>query len=225
MKQMKFVFVIAAVVMVPFVTLHADETQRTGKRADDFLLGIIMDSDFGDIIDIPYDTYITSSTLSLVGLNDVCIRFEPGTQVLLDDIYNNVLELNNCSNVRIQGGFFRHVDPLEEYDCHGGVISIYNCSNITIDNCTLSGCGANGILISGSENTEIRHCLIEDNSFTAFYFISFNDLEIDHCVIRNNGRLFYSSTRHELVNLRMSNNFIHDNNTYFCDYEIPGLRD
>ena len=175
---MRFTFVIAAVVMVSFGTLRADETQGPGKRADDFLLGIIMDSDFGDIIDIPCDTYITSSTLSLVELHDVCIRFEPGTQVLLDDVYSDVLELNNCSDIRILGGFFRHVDPLEEYDCHGGVIIIDSCSNITIDNCTVSGCGAIGFWIGDSENIEIQHCLIEDNSFAAFYLSSFNDLNI-----------------------------------------------
>lgn len=211
--------------MISFGMLHADETQNTGKRADAFLLGIIMDSTAGDTINIPCDTYINSSTLSLIGLHDICIRFEPGTQVLLDDVYREVLELNKCSDILILNGFFRHVDPLEEYDCHGGVISIDSCSNITIDNCTVSGCGAIGIWIDGSENIEIRHCLIEDNSFTAFHLSSFNDLDIDHCVIRNNGRLFYSSTRQELVDLRMRNNFIHDNNTYFCDDEIPGLRD
>lgn len=222
---MKFTFVMAAVVMVSFGTLRADKTQEPGNRADAFLLDIIMNSTAGDTIDIPCDTYINSSTLSLIELHDVCIRFEPGTRVLLDDVYSDVLELNNCSDIRILGGFFRHVDPLEEYDCHGGVIRIRNCSNITIDNCTVSGCGAIGFLINDSENIEILHCLIEDNSFTAFYLSSFNDLDIDHCIIRNNGQLFYSSTVHELIDLRMSNNFIHNNNTYFYDDEMPGLRD
>ncbi len=217
--------VVTAVVIISFGILQADEELEIDKRTHNPLRSMIMDSCENDTIDIPCDTYVNSSTLRLIGLHDVCISFEPGTQVLLDDVYRNVIELVGCSNVQILGGYFRHVDPLTEYDCHGGVITIDGCSDITIDNCTVSGCGAMGFRIIGSEHIRIQHCLIEDNSFSAFYLRSFHDLDIDHCIIRNNGRLFYSTGQVDQTDLKMRNNEIYNNNSsFFGDGEIPGLR-
>ncbi|MCD4701907.1 MAG: right-handed parallel beta-helix repeat-containing protein [Candidatus Aegiribacteria sp.] len=115
-------------------------------------------------------------------------------------------------------------DEGPEYDCHGGVITIDGCSDITIDNCTVSGCGAMGFRIIGSESIRIQHCLIEDNSFSAFYLRSFHDLDIDHCIIRNNGRLIYSTGQVDQTDLKMRNNEIYNDNLYYDDGEIPGLR-
>jgi len=222
MKQM--MLMVTAFASLSSGVILAGETQEIVKSADEFLLELIMDSITGDTVHIPCRTYLTSSTLILTGLEDVCIFFEPGARILLDDVYLNVLELRSCSDVRILNGYFRHADPLPEYDCHGGVICMDSCFNITIDNCTVSGCGAIGFLVDESGDIVIQHCLIEDNSFSAFYLNSFNDLDIMHCIIRNNGQLFFSSGREEHIDLHMRNNIIHDNTElYFDSDEIPGL--
>lgn len=222
MKRMMFIVTVFASLSTG--VLLADETHKIIKSADNYLLELIMCSSSGDTILIPSRTYLTTLTLTLTGLEDVCILFEPGAQILLGDVYLNVLELRNCSGICIINGHFRHADPLLEYDCHGGVISIYNCLDITVDNCTVSGCGAIGIRIDESGDIVIRHCLIEDNSFSAFYLNSFDNLEIVHCIIRNNGQLFYSSGREQHTDLHMRNNTIYDNNDlYFDSDEVPGL--
>lgn len=224
LKLIKFT-VIAAIAISSLGILHADEGMEVDKSTHNSLWSIIMDSCNDDTVFIPCDIYINSSTVRLVELHDVCIRFEPGAQVLTDDVYLDVIKLIGCSNIQILGGYFRHVDPLPEDDCHGGVIIIHDCSDVTIDNCTVSGCGAMGFSIVRSENIDIRHCLIEDNSYCAFYLRSFNNLHINHCIIRNNGRFFYSNGHQDLTNLKMRNNEIYSNNSYFYDDEIPGLRD
>ena len=218
--------VIAAAAIISIGILQADEEPETDKRTNNALRSIIMDSCENDTIDIPCDTYVNSSTVKLIGLHDVCIRFEPGTQVLLDDVYLNVIELVNCSNIDILNGYFRHLDPLEKYDCQGGVIIMEGCSDITIDNCIISGCGAVGFKIVDSENIDIQHCLIEDNSFSAFYLWSFHNLNVNHCIIRNNGYLTYSCGIPEQSNLIMRSNLIYGNNSpFYGPAEIPGLRE
>ena len=222
MKRMMYIVTVFA--FISSGVLLAYDAEEIVKGDEDYLLELIMGSSTGDTIHIPSRIYLTYSTLTLTGLEDVCILFEPGAQILLGDAYLNVLELRSCSDVSIINGYFRHAEPLPEYDCHGGVICLDSCFGITVDNCTVSGCGAIGIRVDESGDIVIRHCLIEDNSFSAFYLNSFEDLDIMHCIVRNNGQLFYSSGREQHIDLHMRNNIIHDNNgLYFDSDEIPGL--
>jgi len=46
-----------------------------------------MDSTGMDTVFVPLDTYLISGTLHLEGLNELCIWFEPGTEVLLENVY------------------------------------------------------------------------------------------------------------------------------------------
>ncbi|MBD3277100.1 MAG: hypothetical protein GF388_02270 [Candidatus Aegiribacteria sp.] len=180
----------------------------------------------GDTIVVPGDTVLMSKTLVLENLNDITIMFRPGSLVLLEDVYRDIVKLVGCSGVTVSGGSFRHVEPLGYYDCNGAVIFLQDCSDITVDNCRIMGCGAMGFRIWDSRNIRIEHCLIEDNSLSAVYLGSFNNLRINHCVIRNNGSLFYSTGQLEQANLRMENNLIHDNvDTYFELPPEPGLRE
>lgn len=180
----------------------------------------------GDTVLIPGDTLLISKTLVLEDISGVTLVFQPGSLILLDNVYRDIIKLVGCSNVTVYGGSFRHVEPLDHYDCHGGVVVLEDCSGVTVDNCRIMGCGAVGFRIVDSRNIEIVHCIIEDNSFSAFYLRSFNNLDISHCVIRDNGRLFYSSGQEDQTDLRMENNLIRDNSGFLYDRSIePGLRE
>jgi parallel beta-helix repeat protein len=220
-----FSVIAAAVLTLSVSVLHADEVSENDPVKVNELQTLILAAVDSDTIDVPLAEYSIYSTLILTGLNDVCIRFEPGSEVLLNNTELNVLTLMSCSNVQVLNGYFRHTEPLDYYDCHGSVIVLESCSNITFDNCTVNGCGAMGFVIEDCEDISVLHCLIEDNSFTAFYLMAYNDLDINHCLIRNNGSLFFSSGQLDQTDLHMRNNVIYGNTCVRGDsLETPGLR-
>ncbi len=151
------------------------------NTADEYLYDLIMYSTSMDTVVIPFDTYLISGTLNLEGLNDLCIWFEPGTEVLLDNVYRSILSLSNCSDVVVMNAYLRHLEPLEYDDCHGSVIVLSNSSDITVDNCTVSGCGSTGFLINECHDVLIIHCLIEDNSNSAICLLSYDGLKVTSC--------------------------------------------
>jgi len=126
--------------------------------------------------------------------------------------------------------YLRHLEPLDYDDCHGAVVVLDNSSCITVDNCTISGCGSIGFLINECQDVLIRHCLIEDNSNSAFCLLSYDGLKVTSCHIRNNGRLILSQGIGSQNDLDMLNNLIHDNMSIWIydpdtgDPGTPGLR-
>ena len=212
------------VLLIMAAAATSQEGPRVLNRSDDYLMGIIEEA--SDTAYILQDSYVTAGTLVLRDLHGLCIWFQPGTEIILDDTYSNVIQLMDCSDITILNGSFRHVDPLDYYDCQGSVFRLMNSSDITLDNCTISGCGAMGVVIEDCSDVTVTHCLIQDNSFTAFYLWAFDGLRIVGCEIVDNGRLFYSTGQQYQTNLEMNNNLIMNNvEPGWGDMLPPGLRD
>lgn len=201
-----------------------------GDSADEYLHGLITGSSSMDTVVIPLDSYHISGTLDLEGLNDMCIWFEPGSEILLDDVYRTVLRLEDCSNVVIMNVYLSHVEPLDYDDCHGAVVWLGNSSGITFDNCSICGCGSAGFTISDCRDVLITHCEIMDNSNSAFSLLGYDGLRIVSCSIHDNGMLINSQGLDSQRDLDMANNLIFDNRNYMYqnlitgESETPGLR-
>ncbi|MCK5786263.1 MAG: right-handed parallel beta-helix repeat-containing protein [Candidatus Sabulitectum sp.] len=156
-------------------------------------------------------TYLCETTINLSNLSNIDIIFEPGSRILLDDTEKHVVQLQDCYNIQISGGYFSHVEP-EEFDyCQGSVFDLVRSNGITINICEVRGCGKVGFFITDCSNLAITNCIIKDNTQTAFRIVSVDELLIADCVISDNDHLFTFQDDGTITRLRMVGNSISNN--------------
>lgn len=97
------------------------------------------------------------------GLHNLCIEAEEGAKVEIftREPSDPVLELESCEAIVIRGITAGH--QVERGYCNGSVLALDFCSNITVEDCHLYGCGTFGISANNSYtarviNTEIYEC-------------------------------------------------------------------
>ena len=168
--------------------------------------------------------------LKLMNFDNVTIRGEgQGATLLIDPRYANLLNFFNCNGLTIENLTIGHT---ETGDCYGGVLYLSQCTDVTIRNCDLFGCGLLGIEANNChdinvENTVIRDCkdgIIQLNAcvnttFTGcdFYRNSGGDLteineECAHTTFRNcrfaqnRGALLAAQTPTQIVSCQIHHN-------------------
>lgn len=175
----------------------------------------------GGTVTIPLARYVLSDGLRVHNRTNLTISCAPGSQILVDDISADVLEIANSTDIRIEGAFLRHLKPLPEYECHGDVLKMRGSENIVVENSELDGCGAIGVAVWQSRNIKVKQCLIQNNSFNALYFEGAENVHIADCVIQDNANLFQM---YRSQDVQMSGNIIRRNGGYWEEPETPGLR-
>ncbi len=164
-----------------------------------------------DSVVFPRATYLCESTIILLNISDIYIIFEPGSKILLDDTERHVIQLQDCDNIHISGGYFSHVEP-EEFDyCQGSVFDLVRSNSIAIDRCEVRGCGKVGFFVTECSNLFITDCVIKDNTQSAFRIVSVDELLIADCVIADNDHLFTFQDNGAITRLRMVGNTITNN--------------
>jgi hypothetical protein len=143
---------------------------------------------------------------------DLTIRCEPGTQILVSDVEENVLTIDRCERIEIGGAHLRHLKPLKEYKCHGAVVGIKESTGVEIVDCELDGCGAIGVSAWDSSELTVHHCHVHNNTFTALYLHGCDKVKITSSVIRDNGNLVQA---YETRGLGMHDNTIERNGGYW----------
>ena len=175
----------------------------------------------GGTVTIPMGRYVLSDGLRVHDRNNLTISCAPGSQILVDDISADVIEIANSQNIRIEGAFLRHLKPLPEYECHGDVLKMRSSENIVVEDSELDGCGAIGVAVWQCRNVQVKQCLIQNNSFNALYFESAENVHIANCIIQDNANLFQM---YRSQDIQMSGNIIRRNGGYWEEPETPGLR-
>jgi hypothetical protein len=176
----------------------------------------------GRIVHIPRARYVLYKNLLLRRREDLTIRCQPGTQILVSDVKENVLTIDRCKRIEIEGAHLRHLKPLKEYECHGAVIGIKESIGVTITDCELDGCGAIGVSARDSGELTVDHCHVRNNTFTAFYPHGCDKVKITSSIIRDNGNLVQL---YEIRELDMHDNVIERNGGYWEKMEAkPGPR-
>lgn len=90
-------------------------------------------------------------------------------EIVIENIYSDVLTFRDCENITLSGLKIGHLEPLEEYSCEGAVLNLENCSGVTVEKCSLYGCGAVGLQTSGVTELNINECKIYDCSYTGVW--------------------------------------------------------
>jgi len=173
------------------------------------------------VVRIPKGRYTINQGLVIKGRSHLSILADVGTQILLTDTDQDVLTITDSHQIRVFNVLMRHVTPLKQYQCHGGVISISGSKKVVIANCELNGCGAVGISARDTQDLTIEHCYIHNNSFNALYFSDIRGLRLWSNVITANANTLQL---YGVDDMQMSDNIIKDNSGYWrSPIHKPGL--
>lgn len=197
----------------PFIcTAHASLTtphvdiQRLIDAADD-----------GGVVRVPGGRHVLSKGLVIKGRKGLTINFDDGATVVVDDVTENVITLEDCEDLTIEGGRLSHLKPLTEYDCHGNVIDIAGSSQVRIVNCDLNGCGAVGVFARNVRDLVVRGCHIHRNTFNAIYLHGCRIVRVERNVIEHNANLMQV---YDVDDMQWSHNVIRDNGGYWDEMSI-----
>lgn len=107
------------------------------------------------------------------------------TKVVHTPRYANVLVLQNCTNVTLEGFTAGHTDGGE---CAGGVIHLKNCEQAELKNLGLYGCGTTGVRVDSSRDVNVRYSEIYDCSSNGVQADNTHGLLVENCEIHDLGK-------------------------------------
>ena len=106
-------------------------------------------------------------------------------EIIIDDLYADVLSFENCSNVILEGLTVGHSESSDTYICEGAVIDVENCFNFKIQACNLYGCGAIGVCSYDTKNLIVQDTSIYDCSFSGIYLSSCPEVHVKNSYLYN----------------------------------------
>lgn len=133
-----------------------------------------------------YENVFDGRELIIKDLNDLSfIGIEDNVNILVEPRYANVITFIGCNNIKISNIFLGHT--LKDGYCTGGVLKFINCSNVTIEDCNIFGCGRIGIDALNCSNFNIKSSNIYECSEEILKVINSRKIVFDKCSFYNNG--------------------------------------
>ena len=99
---------------------------------------------------------------------------------------DNVLMLNNCSNISFQNITFGH--KANDLRCVGDVIYIFQSTNVVFQQCDLFGCGVKGLSVEKSSIIKLENSTIRDCQNGALWAMDSNNIDLLNTNIYGNGK-------------------------------------
>lgn len=125
--------------------------------------------------------------LNIVGVENLTITSESGAEIVTSSSYADVIHFSNCSYLTLDGVTLGH--NVLPGNCSGNVITLNNCTEISIDNCDLYGCGVTGIFAESCEKMSVNNTEIHDCTYCAVNMYSVNNASFTNCDIHDCGEL------------------------------------
>lgn len=101
---------------------------------------------------------------------DTCIVTEPR--------WVNVLHFIDCEDIALEGFTAGHTDGAY---CSGGVLCFENTKGVTVDGCSLYGCGTEGVTTYGCEDVTVTGSEIWNCSQGAAFIYDSKNVSFDNC--------------------------------------------
>lgn len=124
--------------------------------------------------------------LTLTGVYDLTIlgSGRENTELVTRPRYVNVLALDSCRNVQLEGFNAGHTDGAE---CAGGVVYARDCEDLRLKNVGLYGCGTIGLWADGCIGVSLENSEIYDCSYTGIHAAITEGLNIKNCSFHDIG--------------------------------------
>lgn len=114
------------------------------------------------------------------GVNATTIETEPRSA--------NVIQLETCFDIFIQGFTAGHTVRADLGECGGGVIKLTQCSNVEMSDLGLFGCGIEGLITEECRNITLKNSAVYECSSSAVVLRSTETARITDCNIHSIGR-------------------------------------
>ncbi|MCF0149858.1 MAG: right-handed parallel beta-helix repeat-containing protein [Firmicutes bacterium] len=156
--------------------------------------------------------------LVITYVSDLTIRAsEAGAAELrINNPYCAVLELEQCSNVVLEGLVMGH--DVEKGQCAGNVLNLDHCDRITLNRMDLYGCGAYGVHADAVTGLQVNDSVIRECTYGIAEFYSSSGLSFNDCRFKdNNGysMLWGSSCQAEFNRCTFSGNTLNESGDSF----------
>ncbi|MDO5413673.1 MAG: M56 family metallopeptidase [bacterium] len=134
-----------------------------------------------------YDTYVDGPQLVISGVKNLSITGGGADKASIQAVprYAEVLAFENCENITLKDFTAGHTQAPGH--CTGGVVYFANSSDLSVEGCSLYGCGVWGITLSGCENMTVKNTEIYDCSYGDLNFASSKNIRLENCDIHDNG--------------------------------------
>lgn len=110
--------------------------------------------------------------------NVVNMTIEGNAEIVINDIMADVLKFRKCGKITLSGLTIGHTTGNETYQCEGAVTRFDTCDNITINNCSLYGCGAFGVYADNVKNLKVNDTKIYDCTYTGIWLTGNSDASV-----------------------------------------------
>jgi hypothetical protein len=113
-----------------------------------------------------YDLSYDEPELMIAGLRDLTIKAaKPGelTELVCEPRQANVLNFSNCANITLEGITMGHTP--EKGTCAGSVLNLSDCSDVSLSDMDLYGCGAFGISAYSCYGLTMDDSIIRDCTY------------------------------------------------------------
>ena len=97
--------------------------------------------------------------------------------------YADVISFENCSDITLTNFTAGHTQ--EPGECAGGVLDFVESNGVTVEDCSLYGCGVFGVSAYNCGNLTVRYTEIHDCSYGAVSLTDCTDITMEHCNIHD----------------------------------------
>ncbi|MBF4693608.1 right-handed parallel beta-helix repeat-containing protein [Fusibacter ferrireducens] len=140
---------------------------------------------------LPYDLEIDNEyveieegTLRIKNVKNMTVLSESGIVDVIADSYLEVLIVDGCENIQLDGIRLGH---LREY-CVGDVLAIKASKNVEINRVILFGCGYNGLNLDQVVGVSLSNSLISDCQACGLVFEDADKITVENTQFYRNGR-------------------------------------
>jgi len=196
-----------------------------------------------------WEEVFDGNQLIIKGIKNLTLQGEGDTpaEIVVEPRYANVLNFRDSSNITIRNIIAGHTP--EQGGCAGGVLAFEDCSNITILESDLYGCGIEGLTLLNTQslmfaNSAVHDCntaimTIEDSRNISFYNSTFYDnqcysygiearnncsLTFEGCDFKNNmilGGIFFELS---LSKVYIKDTIIQNNSFQILSIDTPAIK-
>ncbi|MDY5563679.1 MAG: right-handed parallel beta-helix repeat-containing protein, partial [Candidatus Limivicinus sp.] len=134
-----------------------------------------------------YDTYVDGPQLVISGVKNLSITGGGADKASIQAVprYAEVLAFENCQNITLKDFTAGHTQAPGH--CTGGVVYFANSSDLSVEDCSLYGCGVWGITLNGCGDVAVKNTEIYDCSYGDLNFASSKNIRLENCNIHDNG--------------------------------------
>ena len=122
---------------------------------------------------------------SILGINGLAMEPKAGVvpHFITEPRYAHILTFYNCKNIKIRGVTAGHTP--EQGHCEGGVFQFKETYGVTMEDCSLYGCGTYGITGDQLYDAVIRNTSIYECTYGAVDFRHCEEVLFDKCTFRD----------------------------------------